>query len=36
MLLAIALAKGAVPTSELEVCRNDEVGKAKHKWAYAQ
>ena len=33
MLLAIALAKGAaMPTSELEVCHDDEVGKVQHKW----
>jgi hypothetical protein len=32
LLVAIALAKGAMPTSELEVCHDDEVGKSKHKW----
>jgi hypothetical protein len=30
--VAIALAKGAMPTSELEVRHDDEVGKARHKW----
>jgi hypothetical protein len=30
--MAIASAKGAMPTSELEARHDDEVGKAKHKW----
>lgn len=30
--LAIAPAKRAMPTSELEVCHDDEVGKVQHKW----